>query len=624
MAKQAVPELECDLVLAGGVTSGVVFPRAVLELKDKYRFRSIGGTSAGAIAASIVAAAEYGRRNGAADSFAPVAAMPEFLENRLASLFQPKKGMGALFGVAKILVSIGVPSRKGRFAAALAAAWAALRALWEAMALYPMHGAAGLLISAVLFVPYLSSLFRPGVPLVLSAALWLLVPFSLIALLLLGIAAAIGAGIVRDVLKLKRNNFGICPGLSQPGMGEGLINWVDRMIEAAAKRMPAAGVRLDPLTFGDLTGGEAAASVNLRMMTTNITFGIGQALPDLGATPLYFEESELKQVLPENAVDYMMRLDERRNMSTEDGKPLYRFPAGPLLPVIAAVRMSLSFPVLFTAFPLYAVIRAPKSGTGGTQHKLERVLYSDGGITSNFPIRFFDSLLPTRPTFGLSLDDRGGDPGHIEVYMPMDAGSGLQFQPRAIGGLASFIFGIINTAREWQDRQQGRMSGNRERIAHVYLTQEQGGLHLEMPPSQIKTIGDYGARAGKLMAGSAAPDGADFDNFDFADHQWRRFLNSYACTEHMLENMHKSWTGAEGRPNVRQAIAALKASPPSYHNSKAAWRDHVFARMDALMRHFSDVHLKGKDKAFGPKGPLRNERPGVPALNGKLQIVPDD
>ena len=41
----------CDLVMKGGVTSGVVYPPVIVELAEKHEFVSIGGTSAGAIAA---------------------------------------------------------------------------------------------------------------------------------------------------------------------------------------------------------------------------------------------------------------------------------------------------------------------------------------------------------------------------------------------------------------------------------------------------------------------------------------------------------------------------------------------------------------------------------------------
>jgi len=58
----AKPELDCDLGMKGGITSGVAYPLAVCELAKKYRLRNIGGTSAGAIAAAAAAAAEHGRR----------------------------------------------------------------------------------------------------------------------------------------------------------------------------------------------------------------------------------------------------------------------------------------------------------------------------------------------------------------------------------------------------------------------------------------------------------------------------------------------------------------------------------------------------------------------------------
>ena len=66
------------------------------------------------------------------------------------------------------------------------------------------------------------------------------------------------------------------------------------------------------------------------------------------------------------------------------------------LPVVFAVRMSLSFPLLLSAVPLWAV------DYGGTD-QAEPVWFSGGGITSNLPVHFFDALLPTRPTFAINL-----------------------------------------------------------------------------------------------------------------------------------------------------------------------------------------------------------------------------
>ena len=60
-AKQPPIDRYCDLVLTGGVTDGVIYPWAVLELARAYRFKNIGGTSVGAMAAAVTAAAEYAR-----------------------------------------------------------------------------------------------------------------------------------------------------------------------------------------------------------------------------------------------------------------------------------------------------------------------------------------------------------------------------------------------------------------------------------------------------------------------------------------------------------------------------------------------------------------------------------
>src|SRR4029077_18943429 len=70
-------------------------------------------------------------------------------------------------------------------------------------------------------------------------------------------------------------------------------------------------------------------------------------------------------------------------------------------PILLGARMSLSFPILLSAVPLYAANfeREPKEG----KYPLEACWFSDGGLTSNFPIHFFDAPLPLRPTFGIDL-----------------------------------------------------------------------------------------------------------------------------------------------------------------------------------------------------------------------------
>jgi hypothetical protein len=51
----------CDVVMEGGVTSGVIYPGFVEALHEELELRCIGGTSAGAIAATGAAAAQLGQ-----------------------------------------------------------------------------------------------------------------------------------------------------------------------------------------------------------------------------------------------------------------------------------------------------------------------------------------------------------------------------------------------------------------------------------------------------------------------------------------------------------------------------------------------------------------------------------
>ena len=48
--------LEC-ISMRGGIPSVIVYPKAIAELSKNYNFRCVGGTSAGAIAATATAVA---------------------------------------------------------------------------------------------------------------------------------------------------------------------------------------------------------------------------------------------------------------------------------------------------------------------------------------------------------------------------------------------------------------------------------------------------------------------------------------------------------------------------------------------------------------------------------------
>src|SRR5689334_11833187 len=98
---------KCDLVMKGGITSGIVYPGAVVELSKEFRFVNIGGTSAGAIAAALTAAAEHRRqRDSSTAGFEQLAQLPKYLgeseggRSRLLGLFRASDDTAPLFDVA--------------------------------------------------------------------------------------------------------------------------------------------------------------------------------------------------------------------------------------------------------------------------------------------------------------------------------------------------------------------------------------------------------------------------------------------------------------------------------------------------------------------------------------------
>jgi len=89
---------ECDIIMKGGVTSGVVYGAAIAQIAQKYRFRNIGGTSAGAIGAVITAAAEYRRqKDKTPQGFIDAEALSDELGEGLGDIFQPNPKFKRLY-----------------------------------------------------------------------------------------------------------------------------------------------------------------------------------------------------------------------------------------------------------------------------------------------------------------------------------------------------------------------------------------------------------------------------------------------------------------------------------------------------------------------------------------------
>jgi hypothetical protein len=264
--------------MQGGVTSGVVYPGLVCKLAEYYDFQNIGGTSAGAIAAALTAAAEYSRRNGNQDAFAAVAKVPEWLGgdskhgsgSNLFSLFQPQPAMAGLF----------------RFATAfLVNSWP--RRIFAWLALFWIEIIIGIIPGSVL--GYLAS----------GAHGWRFAGIVCLTVLvcLSGVGVTAAAGLTARLSRLSRSCFGICTGYAPPAPDKppALVAWLNDKINTIAGKPDT-----EPLTFGDLQ----SAGITLRMMTTCLTWGRPFTIP-FATEAFYFKPTEFLKFFPKEIVDWM-------------------------------------------------------------------------------------------------------------------------------------------------------------------------------------------------------------------------------------------------------------------------------------------------------------------------------
>lgn len=558
----------CDVVMKGGVTSGVVYPLAVKKLATKYWFKNIGGTSAGAIAAGVTAAAECRRRRtGENVGFERLAQLPVDLaeDSFLLSLFRPDPSTKRIFEV----LLAGMSAKQSK------------RSVWMAVIGKLIFNFFGPFAVAILVVAAVSTLL----------GLWLRgswVPYVLIALL--GSVIAVPGLVLRSAMReaitsLLKNWFGFCSGFDPraPAGAPALTNWLYSLVNEIAGQ--GAGV---PLTFGDLWAAPAYEgedqkvgefrcveqlnrAINLEVMTTNLTLGCPSRIP-FDVKGFHFSPGEWAKFFPTEVVDWMVKhqaVSDRTVLSAQ-GEHLPSLPEMRDLPIIVAIRMSLSFPILLCAVPLYAVDYSLKKNTKESKSEsvvAERCWFSDGGISSNFPIHFFDSPLPRWPTFGIDLKSPHPDHNNEEgyVWLPTDNKEGLlptwnRFDSH---GLFGFAGAILNVMQNWRDNLQMLIPGYRDRIVHISHTDREGGLNLKMDPDVIKTMSDRGRRAGEAL----------LTKFDWNNHVWIRYRSMMCCMETSLEKFGNSYRNPLAQDEEIWRVIHGNGKPPCYpwHAGQERW-----------------------------------------------------
>lgn len=582
------PSSECDMVMKGGITSGVIYPLAVCRLAIEHRLRNIGGASAGAIAAGLAAAAEYARYDG---GYRRLAEIPEKVGTHLDSLFQPTRQTRPAMQVLR--AALKPTNRYWRIIGTVGA-------LVQSRFLWCFFG-----LVVVVIVSLVNAMITIGPP---DNTAWqhllrgLVLPIILLAVPTGIVAGALG--LFRVVWnEIPRNYFGLSHGMTtEPNRGDALTPWIHKEIQRIAGRNHDGA----PLTFGDLWGtskmtaaGDDKRHIRLEVMTTDLTEGMPYRIP-FDSSHLAFCPKCFANLFPTEVVRHMKTAG-RDVVLGDDGtavcrwcrlhnnkaEPLRGLPEPESLPILVAVRMSLSFPVLISAIPLHKRDLNRKQG----KRNWACHWFSDGGIGSNFPIHFFDSPWPRRPTFGVDLQPTHPDYPNSEFYLHRH---GHTAHPRTlpIASVMTFLVSIIHTMLNWHDRSLAQSRGYADRVLKIHLGKGEGGMNLRMRPPDIRKLAQRGGQAAK-----------EFARFDMKYHKWARYRVAMAELDELLTDLRNRYDSGYEQ-FIRDHVTSDYVPPGG------AWRDRDRSHTQELMEVARDWIRDGhsaKEEAPSPRPMFRME-----------------
>lgn len=556
------PKLVCDLVMKGGITSGVVYPRAVEEVAKRFYLAGIAGTSAGAIAASLAAAAEYRRRTtGSFEGFERVAELGNELaeKGRLLGLFRPDRKTRKLFRTVRKMKEKGL--------------------------------SLGMKVKLLRMAVRLEKTLSP----------------------------------VTD------NFFGLCTGMANGNRKRGvepLSEWLaDRIDEVAGRKKGEP-----PLTFRDLheagvpevlrrllPKGGTERAIDFRAVTTCLSFGRPYEFP-LSTNIFAFDPEELEKLFPKRVVDFLVEKGKAipsENLKRDGKLPL----TNPDLPVVVATRMSLSFPVLLSMVPLWAVDYRRES------KPLQRVWFSDGGITSNFPMHRFDALYPQWPTLGVTLATVGASekpdrPALLEpdvpeeerlIYLPrrrsentLDRWNHFDAPESAVKDLMGFLLAMFRSAQTWHDEAYLGLPGFRDRSVEIWMRKKEGGLNLDMDREVVTELAQRGRAAGRMISERfAAVNSAEPMSWD--SHRWGRFQSGMAAVmDSLAELRHAVEAPPMGGGKRLEVWLSGQEEPPAHRYRKAgqAQREadrEAVTELLALLQKLEGVEPRPFQKAPQPR-----------------------
>jgi hypothetical protein len=307
--------------------------------------------------------------------------------------------------------------------------------------------------------------------------------------------------------------------------------------------------------------------------------------------------------------------------------------------VVLGARLSLSFPLLLSAVPLWAIdwSRArnqeamkvwrdwrrdnPTSSIGepgapADRPQAEICWFSDGGISSNFPIHFFDGPLPRRPTFAINL--RGFHPDFPQsadesenVYLPATSGGGLlewwyRYPDDDLGKLKAFGESIVRTMQNRVDEAQMRVPGYRDRVVHVSTSKLEGGMNLNMPAPVVGALTARGKAAARLLVARFARPPRHPGDLSWDSHRWTRYRSAMAAIASLLGQVKEVYE-AEPEPasdrTWEELVVRERYEPPLAYPFRREAQRLLAERFTAAVIHAADVADAARPEDLGEGAP---------------------
>jgi hypothetical protein len=190
--------------------------------------------------------------------------------------------------------------------------------------------------------------------------------------------------------------------------------------------------------------------------------------------------------------------------------------------------------------------------------------------------------------------------GLAEWWSRFDEGRvpGTPASPAA--SLAGFLAALVFTAKDWHDNMQLRVPGYRDRVVHVEMSAEEGGLNLSMPKERIERLGERGRLAAEKLGRRFSVVG-DGSPMTWDNHRWIRFRTTFRLIEAYLRDMRETLADEPEAGRTRYQDLIREDPSPSYDMTRAQ-RDACLAWVDRLL---NDEFLDQSKHSFSVNNPPR-------------------